>query len=909
MRWAFWRRPRGDRELEEELRFHLEMQTRQNLAAGMDPEEARYAALRTFGGVAQVQEDCRDQRRRRWLADLQQDLRYGVRTLGKSPGFTAVAVLSLALGIGATAAIFSVVQAVLLRSLPYREPDRLVMVYDRWPNGLRGAVSPANFVDWRDQNQVFSGMAAFTGTRQDLTLTGWEDARRVRAQNVSADFFSILGVPAAQGRTFRPEEDSPASHQVVVLSHSLRTRLFAPGDNPIGRTLELDGESHTVIGVLPPSFRFVESQFRPVEIELWRPNPFRQDPPTQRTIHRLLAIARLKPGVTTQQAQVEMDRIAGGLGQAYPDTNKNWGVTVWPLADDLVFQVRPALLILAGAVVFVLLIACANVASLLLARAAARQREVAVRSALGAGRMRLVRQFLTEAVLVSLVGAALGVLLARWAVPSLVALSPASLPRAAEIAVDERVLGFTLLVAVLTGLLFGLAPAVLGSRPNLNESLKEARRVAAPVFPRWRLDSVFVVVQVALCLVLLAGAGLLLNSFLRYRAVALGFDPENVITIRVSLPRTKYAQRAGIATQAHAKGFQIWAVRPEQTAFVEQVLDRAHRLPGVVSAAATNFLPMAGRSWGQGFSIEGRPKAPNQGYTGALLRPVTPDFFRAAGLPLLKGRAFTAQDRAGSLDVVIVSEVLARKHWPDADPLGKRLLLHDGTLDRERPFEIVGVAGNTRQDLLLAEQGQEDGVLYFPYRQQAPAYVDYQIGSHMSVAFLVRTSADPGPLAKALRETIREVDKDQPIESITTLGEFVAGGETERRFYLLLLATFAGVALVLAAVGVFGVVHYSVAQRTHEIGVRIALGAGRGDVLRLVLQRGVALTLAGVVLGLGGALGLGRYLTNQLYRVTPQDPSTLAAVSLLLVAVAVAASWLPAHRATRVDPMEALRHE
>ncbi len=421
MRWAFWRRPRRDRELEEELRFHLEMQTRQNRVAGMDREEARYAAVRAFGGVAQVQEDCRDQRRRRWVADLQQDLRYGVRTLRQSPGFTTVAVLSLALGIGATAAIFSVVHAVLLRSLPYREPDRLVMVYDRPQWRLRFQASPANFLDWRAQNQVFSGMAAFT--RQDLTLTGWEDARRVRALSASADFFSILGVPAAQGRTFRPEEDSPAGHQVVVLSHSLRTRLFAPGDNPIGRTLELDGESPTVIGVLPPSFRFLESQFRPVEIELWRPNPFRRNPPTQREIHTLFVVARLKPGVTTQQAQAEMDRIAGGLQQAYPDTNKDWGVTVWPLADDLVLEVRPALLILVGAVVFVLLIACANVASLLLARAAARQREVAVRSALGAGRMRLVRQFLTEAVLVSLAGAALGVLLARWGVPSLVALS------------------------------------------------------------------------------------------------------------------------------------------------------------------------------------------------------------------------------------------------------------------------------------------------------------------------------------------------------------------------------------------------------------------------------------------------------------------------------------------------------
>ena len=853
------------------------------------------------------------------LDTLLQDLRYGIRTLANSPGFTAAALLSLALGIGINTAIFSVVNAVLVRPLPYREPDRLVDVSEVPPKGGSFAVAPATFLDWRRQSKVFEDMAAISNPT--VAWTGVQEPVRIRASRVSASFFPLLGIRPALGRTFLAEEDA-GGRGVAVLSHELWQRQFGGDAGILGRTLTLDDEAYAVVGVMPLGFRVILRPWDPVAAEMWLPDPFHSDPPTQRVIHRLGAIARLKPGVSLEQAQAEMDRIARGLAQAHPDSNKDWGVALTPLQDHLVKSVRTPLLMLMGAVVCVLLIACGNIANLLLTRASQRQREIGVRNALGAGRLRLARQLLTESLLLALAGGAAGLLLARWGNRALIALAPGSIPRLDEAALDSRVLAFTLIVAVLTGLLFGLAPALQGSRPSLNEWLKEGGGSGSAGPRRQRFRSALVAVEVAMALVLLAGAGLMVKSFLRYQAVARGFDLENVLTTRVSMPRARYAEQTGtgggekIAGWAPtpmklAEGIRLWSVRPEQTAFVEGVVERVAALPEVQAAGAIDYLPAGRISRGLGFGIEGRSD-PDQRPV-AWYRAVTPGCLRAMGIPLLRGRHFTEADTEQSPRVVIISEAVARRFWPDADPLGERLRMRDGVADTERLFEIVGVAGNTKQNLQnvlsLGSWGRLDQVLYFPYRQQAQAYVDYNIHSRLSVNFVVRTRSDPKAVAPVLRAALKELDPDQPIESITTLKQLVSDADRDHRFYLLLLGVFAALAAGLAAVGVYGVMSYAVAQRRHEIGVRMALGAGAGDVVKLVLRQGLAVTLIGVALGLLAAMGLTRFVASLLYGVSPTDPGTLALVACGLIAVSLLACYVPARRATKLDPITAIRCE
>jgi putative ABC transport system permease protein len=837
-----------------------------------------------------------------------QEVRVSFRSLAKRPGFALLVVLTLALGIGAPVAIFSLVSGVMLRPLPYEDPDRIVLVWEKPPGRDRFAVSPANFLDWREQNQVFEDMAATM--RATVNLTGTGEPERLLGHRVSASFFPILGVQAALGRTFLPEEDQPDGERVVVLSHGLWQRRFGSDPSVVGRAVSLDRESYTVIGVMPRGFRDFSNIYSTEEVKLWLPYPFASDAPTVRDARRLFVVARLEPDVSLERARGDMDIIAQRLAEAYPeafwrppDSDANWGVRIAPLQQELVYQVRGSLLVLLGAVGFVLLIACVNVANLFLVRVADRQSEVAIRAAIGAERGRLVWHILKESVFLTLLGGAAGLLLARWAVKLLVALSPVDVPRLDQVGIDGRVLAFTLLIAIVTVLAVGLTPALRASKPRLTESLKEGGARAGTGVGRRRGREVLVVAEIALALVLLVGAGLMLNTLLRLQAVDLGFNADDVLMTRVYLPRSKYAEATGLSE----RGYTVWTVRPEHTAFVQDVVRRMNGLPEVESAAAVNYPPASGQGWGLWFEIEGHspPASPQEG-PAAMVKSITPGYLRTMGISLLRGRAFTESDGAGAADVAIVNEAAARQFWGEEDPIGTHVRMQDGVRDDERSFEIVGVVGDVKQAGLDAEP---EPILYMPYFQQAKAYVDWQIGFRMGIYFVARTRSDPWSLAPAMRRAVWEVDPDQPIREMLTMDEQVGESLSARRFYAYLLGSFAVVALVLASLGIYGVMSYSVSQRTHEIGVRMALGAERGDVLRQVVTRGLLLTVAGMVLGLAGSIGLTRFISSQLFGVGATDPMTFAAVSLLLVGVALAACYRPARRAAGVDPLTALRYE
>jgi predicted permease len=866
-------RGRAETELAEEIRAHLELETEQNIEAGMSPEEARFAALRAFGNVTLSKEDSRTMWGLRWLETLWQDVRFGVRTLVKSPMFTVVAVIALALGIGANSAIFSVVNAVLLRPLPYKDADRLVAV---WEKGNADAfplnsVSAANFMDWRDQNRVFEGMAAIG--RASFNLTGVGEPERVEGRRVSANLFRLLGVEPQLGRVFLPEEDAPDAGRVVILSHGLWQRRFGSDPDIAGKALTLNGQSYTVVGVMPQDFRFPSRHD-----EMWVPIAFSSQEAANRGSNNYEVLGRMRLGVSQEQAQAEMNSIAARLRQQYPDVVKSDATVIVSLHEQLVGDIKPALLVLLGAVGFVLLVACANVANLLLARAASRQKEMALRVALGAGRLRLIRQFLTESMLLAVLGGSVGLLLSLWGVNLLKAFIPENISQVRAIAPDVRVLGFTLLVSLLTGLIFGLVPSAQASRLNLNEILKDGGRDSASGRGGGRVRSILVVAEVAVSLVLLVGAGLLINSFLRLRNSDPGYRTENLLTMSVVLPQQKYPDHA------------------RRTAFFAELISRVKALPGVRSAAVTDWLPLTMTGGSFGVSVEGRPDPGPDQRPDVVTRVVSPEYFSTMGIRLLRGRQFDeGQDRADATPVVVISETTARRLWPGEDPLGKRL--QPGNPDPSGWMEVVGVVNDVRQFDLTAEPRLQ---MYLPY-VQFEWFVPRQL--------VLKTAVEPSSLTAAVRSAVWEVDKEQPVSDIRTMEEVLSESIARQRFSTMLLGIFAALALALAAVGIYGVMSYAVAQRTREIGIRMALGAQAGSVVRLVVGQGLKLVSAGVLLGLAGSLLLTRLMSSLLFGVSATDPLTLFTISLVLVGVALLASYIPARRAAKVDPLIALRYQ
>lgn len=802
---------------------------------------------------------------------LLQDLRYGFRRLLKSPGFTAIAVLALALGIGASSAIFSVVNAVLLSPLPFRDSDKLMMVWGTQPQLDMAPFSPADFLDLRDQNHVFEHIAAYKA--QSLNLTGSDEPERIRGAVISASFFSLLNVKPLLGRGFFPEEEEAGNNQVVVVSHGLWQRRFGSNPSLVGQTLTLNAKSYMVIGITSLNDQF------PSWADVWIPLAFDANETKLRDTHYLNVLARLKPEVTIEQAQADMDIIASRLEQEYPASNTGIGTRLISLQDQIVGSIRPSLLILLGAVGFVLLIACANVANMLLARSAARQREMSIRAALGASRSRVVRQLLTESVVLAFIGGAFGLLMAIWGIKLLITVSPGTIPRVGEIGIDGSVLAVTFLLSIITGVIFGLAPALQISKPNLNVTLKEGGRSSTQGAGRRSLNSLLVVLEVALALVLLIGAGLMIKSFLRLQKVNPGFDPNNVLTMQVALPRFKYSDVN------------------HRAAFYQQVLERMKNLPGVQSSGAITSLPLSGNNSSTSFVIEGREMPAAVEKPLSEYRTISPDYFRAMSIPLLKGREFNELDHEKASGVVIINETMARRFFPNEDPIGKRLGL-SGPPDWR---EIVGVVGDVKDLGLDAEPKPES---YMPYLQSSLSYLEYS-----SMVLVIRTAADPTSMVPTLRGVIQAVDRDQPIYNVKTMEQYLSESISQQQFNTLLLIIFGVVAIVLATIGIYGLMAYSVAQRTHEIGIRMAMGAQHSDVLKLVVGQGMILGLIGVTIGLVAAFALTRVLSSLLYQVSATDPFTFIGLSLLLVTVAMVASYIPAYRATKIDPIIALRYE
>ena len=869
---VFWRRKAREAELDEELRTHLGMSAQARVERGSDGKEAKIAALREFGNVGLVKQVTRDVWGWRWLEDLVEDARYGLRMLGKNPGFAATAILTLALGIGANTAIFSVVNTVLLRALPYKDADRLVTVwgYNRTRGFDTDQVSPLDFADWRSQNHVFEAIAASTDT--SYTLTGEGEPAMVIAYSFSADYFHVLGTAPLLGRTFLPEEEEPGKNHVAVLGYAFWQRRFGGNRDLTGKSILLDGAPYTVVGVMPPGFQY------PQFTELWTPLTVSREAAEDRGYRYLRVMARVRPGVSIHQAQTEMNAIARRLALEYPKTNKDEDATdVISLRETISGDIRPALLVLLGAVGFVLLIACANVANLLLARAAGRQKEVAVRSALGAGRWRLLRQFLTESTLLGLAGGALGLAIASWCTRVLLTMFPATIfnaniPHIEKIPMDGWVLGFALAVSVLTSVVFGLAPALHASA-NADEPLKESGRslTGSARGRRWR--SALVVAEVAMSLVLLTAAGLTLQSFVHLAGSNLGFNPEHVLTMRVLPPSSRYKADAQLV------------------AFSRQVLSEIRLLPGVEAAGTVTFLPLSGWLGSRAVSLQGQSVPLDQGPIAAW-SSVTPDYFRAMQIPLIEGRFFEERDDDRASPVTILSKSLAERLAPNADPLGKWLNV-DGL---KRPVEVVGVVGDVEQ---VGPASQVNAGIYLPFSQVAAPII----------CFAIRTKEDPSSVSHAAEQAVWALDKDQAVGFLMNLNQLASEVVAPQRILALILGVFGGVALLMAVVGVYGVIANSAAQRTNEIGVRMALGASSGDVLKLVMVEGLALVLLGVALGLAGIAGLMRLVSSLLYGIRSSDPLTMLGAAFVLAGSALLACYIPARRAARTDPMMALRYE
>jgi putative ABC transport system permease protein len=811
------------------------------------------------------------------VSELVQDLRYGVRTLRKNPGFATVAVLTLAIGIGANTAIFSFVNGVLLKPLPYGEPERIVRVLEKPPGGGRNGISTLNYLDWQRDNTVFEYMAAQTGG--SVTLTGVNEPIQPRGARASQHYFDIFGIKAVLGRTFAANEDQLGQERVAVLSHALWESQFGADPKVIGRSITLDGAPYTVIGVLPAGGAF-DRAFA----QIWRPLAFEPQNMT-RNFHWFGAYAKLKRGVTIKQATAQMDAIGARIAQDYPDSNKGWGVSIEPFADTVVgTQLRQSLYVLLSAVGMVLLIGCANLANLTLARGTAREREVAIRASVGAGRWRLVRQFLTENVLLSICGGVLGLALGLALKAGLeLAVPPFSLPREADLSIDTRVLLFTLVLAILTGIIFGLAPALQATRPNLAGCMKEGGRGASSG-GRHKVRGALVVTEVALAFVLLTGAGLLIRSFFQMQQVDTGFDSTNVLTAGLPIPEKRFPDAVQLNT------------------YLRQVVSKVEAMPGVRDVALTSALPMQGWGYGMPFQRADKPMVDRANRRACFFKMVSPSYFRTLGMKVRKGRTLGEHDAKGAPFATVINETMVRLYFKDEEAVGKRILVQEivpgkTQLGPEVPWEVVGVVADEKVDNL---GGRGDNPGMYVSNEQSPVF--YQ-------ALVVRAGMDPAGMKESLGRAIHEINKDQSLTEVKTLEQIKAESMASNRLQSLLLTVFAGIAVLLAAIGIYGVISYSVEQRTHELGIRAALGASKGDLVRLILRSGMAMAGIGLVLGFGGAFGLTRLLTNLLFGVGERDPVTLGAVAALLAGVALLACYIPARRATKVDPMVALRYE
>jgi predicted permease len=864
-------------DLDEDIREHIERETQDNIERGTAPEEARSMALRKFGNVARVKEEARDVWSAVWLEQLLQDVRFGLRMLRKNPGFTAVAAVTLALGIGANTAIFSVVYAVLLKPLPYTHPEQLFSAFQS--NKQQGieetGCSYLNFEDWRAQNHVFSELAGTVA--HQLTLTGRGEPTVVNVSVVTPEFFALVDAKPLAGRIFLPEDGKQGAPPVAILSEDLWRRRFGADPKITGSPIELDKRLYTIIAVMPADFRTPFFNKREVWVPLVQDPVFSTLMP-RRGVHLLPVIGRLKPGISVAQAQAEMDAISERLAREFPAENKGWTVRLVPLQKEITGDVRAPLLVLLGAVGLVLLIACANIANLLLARATSRSKEIAVRTALGAGRARITRQLLSESVVLGLLGGGVGIALAFWGVHALSSLVPKSLLQVNAIRVDNQVLAFAVLLSAIAGIAFGLVPSIFAANPDVQNGLREGGGRSGESRNRRRARSFLAAAEISLSMVLLVTAGLLLRSFAKLISVSPGFEPQNIVQADISLPQFKYSTP------------QQWA------AFSEELLARIQSEPGLQDTAVALPRPIVDNNVNLTFEIAGNPLSSASASRRADYASVSPDYFRVMGIPLRAGRLFNPHDIASESRVSIISEAMARLYFPNENPIGKHITFAFLRADGERTHEIVGIVDDVRNVAL----GQNPGpMMYVPYAQ-APLW-----GANLVVRITLSTASIGG----AIRREVENIDKDVPVTDIAKMPDLINASVAQSRFRTFLLGLFAAMALVLAATGIFGVISYSVSRRTNEIGIRIALGASRKTILGLILRETLGLTLAGLAVGLPCALVASHLARHLLFNVSANDPATLAAVALCLAIVAALAGYIPARRAMRVDPLVALRCE